>query len=98
MANRWRVLRCDSFRWMIRTSRWELSRIAETDAQGHFRLSTSDGRPGAVVGQHAVQISTLKARRVPNSESTEIVSPEKIPEHYNAQTQLQFTVPGARNR
>jgi hypothetical protein len=68
--------------------------IGETDAQGHFRLATSDDRPGAVVGQHAVQISTLKARRVPNSESTEITSPEKIPEHYNTQTQLQFTVPG----
>jgi hypothetical protein len=67
--------------------------IAETDAQGHFRLSTSDDRPGAVVGHHAVQISTLKARRVPNTESTEIISPEKIPERYNTQTQLQFTVP-----
>jgi len=66
---------------------------AETDAQGHFRLSTSDDRPGAVVGQHAVRISTLKGRRIPNSESTEITTPEKLPERFNTQTQLQFTVP-----
>ena len=66
--------------------------IAKTDAQGHFRLSTSDGRPGAVVGQHAVQISTLKAG-ASQLQIDEIVSPEKIPEHYNTQTQLQFTVP-----
>jgi len=92
MANRWRALRCDSSRWINQTNRWELF-ASWTDAQGHFRLSTSDDRPGAVVGQHAVRISTLKGRRIPNSESTEITTPEKLPERFNTQTQLQFTVP-----
>lgn len=66
---------------------------AETDAQGHFTLITSDERNGAVVGEHAVRISTVKHRHVPNSESSETVAPEKVPARYNTETSLKFTVP-----
>jgi hypothetical protein len=41
------------------------SSSAVTDADGHFTLTTDDGRVGAVVGKHRVTVRTSKPRNDP---------------------------------
>ena len=65
----------------------------ETDANGHFSLTTTDDRSGALVGEHSVRISTFKGRPIKGSESVDVVTPEKVPARYNNDTQLHFKVP-----
>ncbi len=63
-----------------------------TNTQGQFTLTTTEGKPGAIVGQHQVQVLTAKATAVPGTERVEL-SPERVPQRYNARTELKFTVP-----
>ncbi|MEX2141130.1 MAG: hypothetical protein WD894_17825 [Pirellulales bacterium] len=68
-----------------------------TDDQGNYTLTTSDDRPGAVVGRHIVRIKTSRA---PGDGSTEVLegqtvtqAPERVPAKYNLRTELSFDVP-----
>ena len=65
---------------------------AMTDDQGHYVLTFSEGRQGAMLGKHKVQISTATdPSETPSGEAIPAV-PETIPSKYNAQTELEFTV------
>jgi hypothetical protein len=65
----------------------------ETDSQGRYSLTTSEGKPGAVVGENKVRVSTLKSRAGSESEGGAVLARETVPEKYNARTTLTFTVP-----
>jgi hypothetical protein len=57
--------------------------IGETDDQGNFILTFSDGQEGAVVGPHKVYISTRKMQA--NAENSDIeteIAPELVPANY----------------
>jgi hypothetical protein len=71
---------------------------ATTDAQGHYELTFTEGRQGAIVGKNKVRISTARdPSETPGGDPIPAV-PETIPMKYNAQTELEFTVePGQRN-
>ena len=65
---------------------------ATTDSQGHYVLTFSEGRKGAMLGKHKVRISTARdPSETPDGEPIP-ASPETIPMKYNAQTELEFTV------
>jgi hypothetical protein len=55
-----------------------------TDDDGHFTLKCRDGREGAVVGKHRVDISQIDRERKPMN---------IVPSKYNTESQLKFTVP-----
>jgi hypothetical protein len=62
---------------------------AMTDAGGHYVLTFTEGRKGAMPGKHKVRITTFREA----DESEEIEGqPEKVPMKYNAQTTLEFEV------
>jgi hypothetical protein len=65
----------------------------ETDRQGRYTLTTTQDKPGAVVGAHKVRISTLKSKGGSETEGGGVLARETIPEEYNARTTLTFTVP-----
>jgi hypothetical protein len=65
----------------------------ETDSQGRYTLTTTEDKPGAVVGAHKVRISTLKSKAGSETEGGGVLSRETVPEEYNARTTLTFTVP-----
>jgi hypothetical protein len=63
---------------------------AQTDENGHFRLTCENGRPGAVIGKHNVVI--FKGRAEPGDGQT--ISTAVIPQAYTiaAKTPLQTEV------
>jgi hypothetical protein len=67
-----------------------------TDAAGRYSLSTSDNRPGAIVGAHVVRISTRKlaegSAEVAEGQSAN-QAVERLPARYNIRTELSFEVP-----
>jgi hypothetical protein len=66
------------------------------DANGHFRLSTINGTPGAVVGEHVVRIYSRSPESAPVSDSDSAATPkERVPERFNYASDLRFTVPKA---
>ena len=71
---------------------------ATTDSQGHYVLTFSEGREGAMLGKNKVRISTARdPSETPDGERIPAV-PETITMQYNAQTTLEFTVePGKKN-
>lgn len=70
------------------------SSIARCDAEGRFQLITIDDRPGAVVGEHTVQIFGPKTRPVGASDDGGGGRPpELVPRKYNFDSELTFTVP-----
>jgi hypothetical protein len=68
-----------------------------TDNQGNYTLTTSDDRPGAVVGRHTVRIKTRRALGDASAEvlegQTVAETPERVPAKYNVRTELSFEVP-----
>lgn len=58
---------------------------AGTDEKGAFSLLYGPGQPGAIVGEHSVQISKL-------SGTAEVPGSEMLPEKYNVGTELTATV------
>jgi hypothetical protein len=70
-----------------------------TDQQGNYTLTTSDDRPGAVIGRHTVRIKTRLASSDPTAEvlegQTVQETPERVPARYNIRTELTFDVPEA---
>ena len=65
---------------------------ATTDSQGHYVLTFTEGRQGAMLGKHKVRISTARDPSETPSGEPIPASPETIPAKYNAQTELEFTV------
>jgi len=45
-----------------------LRSLAQTDAEGRYRLRTEDGRDGAIVGKHSVTVEDLAIQSAPRSE------------------------------
>jgi hypothetical protein len=70
------------------------SSIARCDGEGRFELITIDDKPGAVVGEHQVQIFGPKVRPAgATDDGGGRNPPELIPRRYNFDTELTFTVP-----
>lgn len=66
------------------------------DPEGRFRLSTIDGTPGAVVGEHIVRIYSRSPESAPVSDSDAPAAPkERVPERFNYASELRFMVPMA---
>lgn len=63
--------------------------IGETDEEGEFFLTSISGVDGAVVGEHAVSISTAKV----DQNTQEMISKESLPAKFNEKSELRFTVP-----
>lgn len=71
---------------------------ATTDDQGHYVLTFTEGRRGAVPGRNKVQISTARDPSETPAGEPIPAAPETVPMKYNAQTELEFTVePGTKN-
>jgi hypothetical protein len=64
-------------------------------AEGRFRLETTDGRPGAVVGDHRVRIYGARKTAATDSkiDGAETSAAEVVPRKYNFETTLTFAVP-----
>ncbi len=62
-----------------------------TDASGRFELQSLGGHNGAVVGDHAVSISTSQV----DQNTQEVLAEETLPPNYNARSELSFTVPSS---
>lgn len=62
---------------------------ARTDAEGHYELLYTQGRTGALLGEHTVTISTFQEAD-PGAGVPSI--PEKVPAKYNVNTELRETV------
>ena len=60
-----------------------------TDAEGHYELTFSRDQPGALPGEHRIEISTL-VETDPDSGTASV--PEKLPAKYNVATELTRTV------
>ncbi|MDQ3332196.1 MAG: carboxypeptidase-like regulatory domain-containing protein [Planctomycetota bacterium] len=65
-----------------------------TDAEGHYELIYSQGREGALPGEHTVAISTFQAGN-PEEGTPKII--ERVPAQYNVQTELKETVEAGEN-
>jgi hypothetical protein len=69
---------------------------ATTDAEGRFSLTTVFDEEGAAVGRNLVSITTLQVQENPadpdNARARQMITPEKIPPRYNANTELFFDV------
>jgi hypothetical protein len=65
----------------------------ETDQNGRYTLTSSEDKPGAVVGTSKVRISTMKSTGGGEGEGGAILARETVPERYNARTELTFDVP-----
>ena len=68
-----------------------------TDERGDYTLTTSDDRPGAVIGRHLVHVSTRRAAAAASGEVLEgqavTQSAERVPAKYNIRSELSFEVP-----
>lgn len=70
--------------------------IGETDSDGEFELSYTRDKKGALVGKHKVRVNTSKVKTDPSGNETHIV--EKVPDHYNSNTKLEYEVkPGSNS-
>src|SRR5688572_4283588 len=65
----------------------------ETDQNGRYTLTSSEDKPGAVVGMSKVRISTMKSTGGSEGEGGALLARETVPERYNARTELTFDVP-----
>jgi hypothetical protein len=54
-----------------------------TDAQGHFVLSYAPEKPGAMIGQHNVRITTLQQGGDEDLPDQPKAIPEKVPKKYH---------------
>jgi hypothetical protein len=62
-----------------------------TDNRGHYELSYTQDRAGAVVGPHTVHITT--AETITQDDGTMTATPERVPERYNRSSELTVEVP-----
>ncbi len=68
--------------------------IGKTDEQGRYTLETFHGDTGAVVGSHAVQMSTIEFGEVDeDTERAEVIRPNLVPDKYRATGALTYEVP-----
>lgn len=61
-----------------------------TDTDGRYTLKFTRQLTGAVLGEHQVRIRT--ARLTADAAGNDVLNPETIPAHYNAQSQLKAKV------
>lgn len=67
---------------------------AQTDTDGRFQLKTRDGKSGAVVGRHKVQITTVVDEGASDNDQMDYRKMrEQLPSKYNSQSTLTFDVP-----
>jgi hypothetical protein len=66
-----------------------------TDGEGRFTLDYTPGRPGAVIGEHRVRISTEGYVQRPDGTVEE--RKERVPAAYNARSTLTATVQAGGN-
>jgi hypothetical protein len=64
----------------------------KTNEKGEFTLKSSSGQDGAWVGEHRVIISSLASKPGQEDRRGGPKLQETIPERYNSQTTLKFTV------
>jgi hypothetical protein len=71
---------------------------ATTDAQGHYVLSFSEGRDGAIPGKSRVMITTKRDPWRDENGKDHPAGKEVVPMKYNAKSELEFIVePGKSN-
>jgi hypothetical protein len=71
---------------------------ATTDEDGHYVLNFSQGRKGAIPGTSTVRIMTMRDAGMDENGQNVPGSPETVPDRYNANTTLEFTVePNKKN-
>jgi hypothetical protein len=63
---------------------------AKTNEDGHYSLWYTHQKPGALVGEHTVRISTWGEEQLAENEYK--VHPETLPAEYNYKTKLTFVV------
>lgn len=66
----------------------------ETDAQGRYQLGYTPEKPGAVVGEHTVRITTYRVKGPPGSQEE---VPERVPPEYNAESTVTREVKPGKN-
>ena len=66
--------------------------FGRTNEEGRFQLETIRGDNGAVVGDHKVAITTRQEEETANG-GVRVVRKEEVPDIYNSNTTLTFTVP-----
>jgi len=66
-----------------------------TDDDGRYTLTFGVDRPGAIVGQHLVRITTF--RQLSTEEGGPGVIPERLPPQYNSKSQLVRVVQTGKN-
>lgn len=70
---------------------------ARTDENGHYELMYTPGRPGAVVGEHTVRITTFHQYHQ-GDDGPLITVPERVPEKYNLRSVLKRQVEPGHNQ
>ena len=65
---------------------------AATDENGHYVLTFTEGRQGAMLGTNKIQISTLADPSETPEGDPIPAQPETVPVQYNAETTLTFEV------
>jgi len=69
-----------------------------TDASGHYELTFTAGREGAIPGKNSIRISTYTEASEAEDGSPIPGQKETVPAKYNSQSELEFTVaPGTNN-
>jgi hypothetical protein len=70
---------------------------ATTDESGRYVLNFTEGRQGAMPGKHRVRVTTQRDAGETADGQPIPASAETIPMHYNANSQLEFTVESGKN-
>ncbi len=65
---------------------------ATTDANGHYVLTFTKGRQGAMPGPNKIRISTIRDAGVDETGKPIPAMKETVPMRYNAKTELEFDV------
>ena len=66
----------------------------ETDTEGRYRLGYTPEKPGAVVGEHTVRISTYRVKGPPGAQEE---VPERVPPEYNTESTVTREVKPGEN-
>lgn len=71
--------------------------FAVTDSRGRYELLMADSRPGALVGDHRVRLTTSAMVPVRGDNERLIIQGETLPSRYNVTTELRANVVAGRN-
>lgn len=70
---------------------------ARTDEQGHYVLTFTEGREGALLGTQKIRITTESDPYEDEDGNMVPAQPETVPTKYNAETELKYTVKEGEN-